>query len=384
MSYRVDAPKARPGKWYLIKEEWEKGKRRDRRIPKDQYLAHGFLPSITAEEAKAKASQLNKQTQIAKKEERKKVRTLARSKRLADIECAYLPPAECTEFEEMLRKRFGGLNPEATRYLKVLSHWAFVKRMLKDLTDKGDAREPSHWSREPYIFYNYFQENRISPSYVVKVIRILNQWGDWQCSRAGKYFRNVECPRGRVRSDIEDSFRHFKGRSTESEPLTFEILEKARASFTVPGQFEFLYVAIAFGLRPSEVERLADRSTWEVYRDKRGGVDVLRVYQGKLRSISRDKRYKRIPVILPEQRKALELIHIGNLKRPLTKTLKKAFKERVTLYGPRKGFLRMMLDAGQDYVQVSRWLGHKTIDTTARHYEDDTVEVKPIPEKVVA
>jgi hypothetical protein len=245
MSFRVNVQEKRH--WSVIQEEWVDGKRKDKRVPKSDLLTHGFRPEMTIEEAKARARQLNSQNALQKQDARRKTAALERRKQASRIMSAYLPERECEDFERVsLFKRFARNNPESPRYLKALSHWGYVQRMIADLTAKGLARDPSNWADEAADFYSYFVERSTSPKYVPKIIRMLNLWGAYQCKKHSKAFLEVDCPRGHDRGDIEDAYYKLKGRGKESEPLKPEMLEKARPHLTVPGQYAWLYVSLFF------------------------------------------------------------------------------------------------------------------------------------------
>lgn len=375
MGYRVNC-QTRNGRttWGVIFEEWKNNERHDRRVRKHELLSHGFRPDMTVEEAKAWAASQNAKEGIEKRDQRKHLAAQARLEKTKRIECAYLPPGDCEEFETTkLYRRFARNNPDSQRYKKIMSHWRYVQTMIAELTGKGIATDPQRWAEDTEDFYNYFAAKKTSPSYAIKVIRILNMWGAFYGRKHGMMVEAVECPRGFNRSEIEDAYIGAKGRGTESDPLTPEMLENCKSKLTVSGQYEWLFVGCWLGLRPSEIDKLADRDSWDTYYDAKSRVNVLRIYQGKLKNVSRDKRFKLIPIVYPEQKKALAMIQKGGLDRPLGKTLHKVFKGHVTLYGPRKGFFDTMVDRGEDPRDVSDWLGHRSDETTRRHYQNKQI-----------
>jgi hypothetical protein len=99
------------------------------------------------------------------------------------------------------------------------------------------------------------------------------------------------------------------------------------------------------------------------------GSSVLWIYQEKLVSVPPRYRWKLLPVFLPEQEAGLTLIERGEFKRPLVKTVKRHFGSRVTLYGGRKGFSDLMLSLGQDFINISQWMGHSSIQRTWKSYK---------------
>ena len=95
---------------------------------------------------------------------------------------------------------------------------------------------------------------------------------------------------------------------------------------------------------------------------------MLCVQQTKLINLPEEEQWKSIPILYPEQRIAVEFIRAGNLEKPLPKTLKRYTLGNHHLYAGRKGFGPLMWGRGHDVVEVSSWLGHKSIDRTYRDY----------------
>ena len=86
--------------------------------------------------------------------------------------------------------------------------------------------------------------------------------------------------------------------------------------------YNWLLVSIWFGLRPIEIDNLKSPQgkLWDLVEES--GYMVLKVYQSKLSNLDRDKRWKYVPCLFPEQENLIELIQEGNFKRPLSKTIK--------------------------------------------------------------
>jgi integrase len=149
------------------------------------------------------------------------------------------------------------------------------------------------------------------------------------------------------------------------------MLDKYKSGFTVEGNYNWLLISIWFGLRPTEIDSLRKIASWRIEKDKDLGIDVLWIYQSKLTSIEREKRWKPLPIIFPEQKLAVEIIKSGSFKRPLAKTLKKIFlNKRITCYAGRKGFIDLMLARNQRLEDISSWLGHQDIAITWRKYRN--------------
>jgi integrase len=366
MSYWITV---RKNKWYVTHRRYEDGAKIDKRIPTQSLTTIGFSSSMTIDEAKVRAASLNAQTAYNKAEEKKKIRSISRVQKTERIKSAFLPEADCEQFEsQTLFKRFARRDLNSQRYKKALSHWAYVQKMIASV-----AMDPSDWSEKATSFYEYFQDQKTSPEYVSKLIRILNYWGHFTAKKHAKSFLPVAMPRGEDKQLIADIYYNSEGEGGPADPLNMPMLEKAQPQFTVPGHFEWLYISVAFGLRPSELDSLKIPGTWAIYWDSKNEVDVLKVYQPKLSSVSEQNRWKHIPIIYEEQKKARVLIDNGIFKRPLTKTLRKIFPVRITPYYGRKGFTDWMLDRGQDLQDIASFLGHQSLETTIRFYKQRNI-----------
>lgn len=104
--------------------------------------------------------------------------------------------------------------------------------------------------------------------------------------------------------------------------------------------------------------------------DRTNKVSVLRVYQSKLKMLSKDYRWKTIPIHSKRQQMAVELIKSGEFERPLTKSIKRIIGDQFDTYSPRKGFTDMMLNEGWELEDISVFMGHSSIETTWRHYKN--------------
>jgi integrase len=79
---------------------------------------------------------------------------------------------------------------------------------------------------------------------------------------------------------------------------------------------------------------------------------------------------KPIPLWHEGQKRCLEIIASGNFRRPLAKTMAHHFGERTNCYAGRKGFVDLMRSLGQDFEDISQWLGHQSVDMTWKHYRN--------------
>jgi len=348
--------------WRILYETFPKGKKQQRHIPKQEWPAHGFQEGITFEDAKDVAKQINAHKWLKYQDERNnKIR--ARLRKEDKERCALLPVKYDQAFEhEVLLKRMSG-GRQNDRFRQELSYWRAGKRLIR-----STKLHPSEWSDQPEILWHYFIKKGSSPSHVQKILRRLNLWGQFFCKRTNKPFLEVKYPRGTWGGRIWNSFYKKRPGGLKSKPLEPQHLEHAKSDL-MPEHYNWLYIALWFGLRPSEVDGLKNGLKWTV--TKQGGIQVLSVDQPKLIAVDPEERFKLIPLIVPQQTKALEIIQSQNFKRPGRKVILKHLGERVTTYCGRKGFTDYMIDnAKKDVTAVASWLGHSDIKTTLKHYKN--------------
>jgi hypothetical protein len=362
MGYRVNTRKKKDGSvyWRLIVESWENNERSDAHVPSDQMLAHGFLPSMTVEEAKARAKQLNAQGKL----ERQKQRALAGLKQRELVRSAHLPEPLLQEFEKYLQKRVD-IGPNGpSKWKKAQYHWAYAQRVVQSID-----MPPSRWEEEAPSIYNYFIKKKTSRFYVSKVMSVLNLWGRFLARKTGQSYIDIPSPNNYYKQLIVDAHADSGKKSKESAPLTPEMLETARERLK-PEHYNWLYLSVWFGLRTGEVDGLGKPGRSRLDLKDPCGHPVLWVYQTKLvgGGVSREDRWKAIPCFRPEQLAALDLI--GKHKRPLVKTVQKHIATDVNLHGGRKGFQDLMEKLGREFTELSAWLGHQSLNMTWGPYRN--------------
>jgi hypothetical protein len=355
MGYRV--PKTPHSRGWKLHYEWfDAGVRKTRGIPEEEWGRLGIAPTMTREQVKAVADQLNAQEGLKRIEQRRAgIRERFRAEDLA--QAAFFPKAELEEFER--ERVFRRTNQNS--HDKVAVYWRVAKRMLERL-----RLEPAEYADKATRFYDYFAERGYSPAYIQKLLYLVNTWGAVYCKKRKQFFEKLPAPKHSERTKIVKANRKKAVRQGNrvSEPLSFELLE-SRASQLTKEQYNWLYVAIAFGLRPGEVDALHGEHPCRIGK-LQDGTHVIEVYQSKLESaeLSEDFLWKQIPCFLPQQRRALTLIQSGKLEAPSLKILKSRFGAGYTLYCGRNNFIPMMFAAGKPMEQVSLWMGHKTIERT--------------------
>lgn len=356
--------KIRDTGWSLMEQKSINGKRVQSTVPKMAYETFGFRADMSLAEAQKRVSKLNEQRTFERNSD--PVAVAKRVEKLKVTSKVYLPEDMVEKMEERLfDNQFGS----AKNQKKLASHWRTVQLMIKEL-----RLEPHNYSKNKEKFYRYFLDKEISYDYSRKLIRILNMWGELLCQEQGRYFQAVPNPQGLVREKINDTYSESENFQGESDPLTPMILESAREKFEkLSGQYEWLFISVWFGLRPSEIDAIAKKksTTFKIVHDKKLKVDILWIYQSKLVTIAKEKRWKGIPVIFPEQKKALQFIKDCELKRPLTKVIQRYTRnDQITTYGGRKGFTDLMLSKGQQLEDISMWMGHQSIEMTWQKYKN--------------
>jgi integrase len=359
--------------WQVVFEDRRKDRPgnipREQPIHRDQLIALGIEDTDTFERVKETCHHLNSKANLEKKNERVRVKALARENHEYLIQSIFLPEIDVRAFEEkILFKRFAG-DEAAAKLQRLTSHWKFTQRLIDHL-----EIEPKDYADESFQIYRYFIQQKISPAYSVKILRILNAWGQFFTKRhGGTGIEEVKMPRGKQRQDIVRAYQNKDGYKGEADPLTTSELD-AKAKHLLDYNYNWLYLSVWLGLRPEEVDLLKDKKTWRIERDADGTTPILWVFQSKLTGVEEAKAWKPIPLIHPNQVTCLEIIHVGNFKRPLNKTLRKVFPDqRITGYSGRKGFTDLMQDLGQALEEISIWMGHHSIETTWKHYKQKQV-----------
>lgn len=338
--------------------------RKQERVDDKAFRDLGFKTTMSVSDAKTHCSQLNKDRSLT----RSKIRVAA--KRVTEIQTLneiLFPQNRIDEFQMLLEtENFG-----STAHLhKQFSHFQFIQKMCNAL-----RIQPQEYSQNAKRIYKYFISKKISASYSERLVKVLNRWGFFSSKQSDTFYQPVEVPKGREKSAIADAQLTKKGTETalgvrtESLPLTLELLGKSKLKLSAD-QYNWLFLSVWLGLRPSEVDGLVNEKCFAVEFDLKQGIKVLRVYQPKLKSIASSKRWKRIPIIFPEQEMCLEIIKDQKFKKPLNKTVRKYVAKGVTLYGGRKAFVDLMLARGQALESVSLWLGHRDLATTWKYYKD--------------
>lgn len=340
--------------WSLMEQWFKDGKREQKTVPKDAYSNFGLSPTNTLEEARARVSNLNKKKSI---DAHKAAGAARRAEFEASVSAVFMDPTQAAEFKRRLIDSSFSKSDK-----KLISHWHTIQKVITEL-----QLEPHEFADEGNRILKLFRSRRYSPDYIQKLIRVLNLFGSFVCKGQGRHYEPIQKPRGHVRESLADAYQSKEGsRAGGSKPLTPKLLTDKKSEFTVPGQYEWVFVSFWFGLRPIEVTS----KDWKVEVEP-DGTQILWVYQSKLTSVPKDRRWKLIPILYEEQKQALAFLQLGSVKRPLCKTIVSIFGKGFGLYAGRKGFADEMEKVRKhSIVHVSTWLGHATLDRTMKNYRN--------------
>ncbi|MBI1859552.1 MAG: hypothetical protein HYR96_01370 [Deltaproteobacteria bacterium] len=247
------------------RKEWD--------IPQIKWQPLGFHSNMTLEIARARAKQLNAQLELRLQEERRK----AIDEKFASLETetrAVLPEIFKDEFElRFISSRYD--DPKWQR--RMMTSWRATQRMLIEI-----QLDPMHWFDENTRFYDYFHSHRFSFSYIRKILIFTNMWGQFLSRKLGQSFTKVPQPRGKEKARLLDAyFAKCGGSSNQSDPITPQQLEKARADFKEEN-YNWLFLSVWLGLRPQEVDQLKQKEMVRIQR----GIGVGTFYGSSKQSSS--------------------------------------------------------------------------------------------------
>jgi integrase len=347
---------------FRITQEIWTPKRSTTVVKREAYQAIGLRFDMTFEEALERVKQINLQSQV----ESKKI--AASAKRVSDqklIDKAYLPKTYVQSFEEDMKDNYSD-NPE--RLETLTQHWLTSKIIISEL-----KLDPKDFYTERNKIFNHYRKKKWSADYIRKLTAMLNLWGYHYSRKTNGFFQAI--PR-LTPSQVErqvNAREDLSDRRTAADPLKWNDLKNVKSTFENEGlemQWNWLFIGLFFGLRPKEIDSLHKETSWKIEKSAVNRVDVLMVYQTKLSSLSKDKRWKPIPLFFDEQKEAFEIIKSGYFKRPLNKTIQRLIEGQIETYSPRKGFVDLMLERGFGLEDISTFLGHSDINMTWKHYKD--------------
>ncbi len=357
--------RARKSGWSLYHQTFKNNKKTDTLVNPLAFIELGFIFTWNLEEARKRSSILNKEKTLHQAKARNAASVLDR---IVTVDSLLFPEETIRLFLERTERE-----NEGTEYhlKKVFSHFLKVQRLCKDL-----EMLPHQYKENEKLIYKWFASQKVSLDYTQKLIALLNKWGTFVSRKDGRFFEPIAPVRGLSRQRIRESHEDKKGVRTESEVISPDMLELKKTKLSQEN-YNFLYITVWFGLRPFELKSIKNIDV----RRNTEGLEFLVVYQSKLVTLEKSKRYKAIPILLKEQKKGLEIITSGKLKAPIYKKMREVFGEGYGLYAGRKGFADLMLNKGYAIEDISLWLGHSSIETTWSHYKNKNVLSLPSPKK---
>ena len=370
MGLKIRANKDRKGiyRGFYVSEEFFKPHRHTKYIPKPLWPTLGFSPEMSLEEARARASQLNR---IRARETRSQAGAARRAEDLKLVHRLYLPETLLTEFESRILSELAFKNEK--RLVTFRSRWSSCKKVILKL-----EVEPKDFFDRQALFFLEFRDRRYSLDYISKLVRLLNEWGEFYGKKTNSFFRALpNRPKsGAQVEEIINAREGKKGVRSEANPLTTELLASTEATMKHNGlsaQWRWLFAALWLGLRPTEADSITpskNGALWKIEFDAEKKCEILKVFQTKLIRVKRDRRWKPIALLFPEQRQAVEWLSSGQCQRPLAKTVRRYFGDGFDSYSPRKGATDLFLSLGYELPDASIQLGHLDLNTTWRIYKD--------------
>lgn len=352
--------------WRVMVRTYGNGGEKTKTVPKIAWAELGFHASMTMDQAKARAKQLNAQATI----ERNKSASVARiAQRISGDDLshsAFIPSDLNQKFLEVLDENISGKAAQE----KARSRWASIKKMIITLQLK-----PENYSDKQKVIFGYFETRKYSLDYIKRLLFILNLYGRTVSKLRGQFYEKVPNPRRVDASRINKAYFNSKNYKGPSDPLTPQILNGLREKLE-PKQWNWLHCTLWLGLRPSELTViLKGRNDKRWYLAEHEGVDVLMVFQEKLTThLPDDKCWKPIVLYYQEQRDAYATLLKGEATKPLNKTIQRYTTGAgyFTTYCGRKGFTDLMLGKGQSLEDIAQWMGHTSIQMTWSKYKSRT------------
>lgn len=340
----------------ILFESWDDGIKTKRHVKKQEWSSLGIQHHFSIEDARKTVQVLNSEQRILTSEKKRNRLELKRAKENS-IENAYLPPLYVKAFEKEIMK---GKNLRD-------DHWESAKRVIRAVNVK-----PEDWYFLSHLFYNYFAQKGYSLDYSNRLRRILNEWGRFYSRKKNAFWESIPAPRGKFANKIRDEYQKKTNGGRFRARLSLELLRKNKSSLNL-SEYNWLLISVAFGLRPEEINKsLKTPGKWGFKNN------ALYVYQYKLERTEPNpkRRWKKIDIHFEHQREARKVIMAGKFHHPSRRKLRQVFGEKMTYYGGRKEFFPFMKKQFDAYT-VSSWLGHRSLETSRRYYDDPEEDSLP-------
>ena len=333
----------------IIYEKWVDSKPTKRHVKQAEWPNLGFSLSMTLEQARAIARSLNANLKISKLEERRNRLEVRREKDNLE-KCAYLPDVYVLQFEKDI------VDGKDLR----IDHWESAKKVIRIVN-----LNTTDWYFLSHKFYSHFEKLGYSIDYSNRIRRLLNEWGRFLSRQKNSFWQDIPAPRGKFANRIREAYEKKTNGGRYRARLSMVKLQSAK-SLLSKAEFNWLLISVAFGLRPEEINK-------SLKIDGRWGFkeNSLFVYQYKLERVEPNakRRWKKIDIKFPHQKEAIKAIMSGDFSPPSRRTLRTVFGEKTTYYSGRKEFFPFMKKHFDAYT-VSAWLGHRSLETARRYYDD--------------
>lgn len=345
--------------WVTVIQEYNRGEKKQRSLTDEEYQVFAINRKWTINEAKHHIRQLN---QLNKIDTQKKSRAARHASLLKVQTSLYINEALATKFQEYLIENVLSGDLERAEKNKILIHWQTAQKIISVL-----QLLPEQYGQNAGRFVSYFVKQEFSPDYCIKLLKVINHFGEFCGQYQNQFYKPVKFNRTQAQQ-IRDKYLAARSYRGPSDRLTPEMLESKKTLLS-EANYRWLYLTVWLGLRPMEADKISDpKFGHKLEIDKKRKIKFIHVYQSKLKSVAEEKRWKFIPLIFDEQQCIPEMMALP-LKRPTNKVLRKAFGPLIRGYAGRKNFTDLMLDRGRKIEEISSWLGHSTIDTTWKFYK---------------
>ncbi len=327
-------------------------------VPMSEWHRHGFDSSMTYEQAREHLKSINSQVKLRDSQEFR-----ARAKYIKDKEhdevakSAYLPKYLVDEFEKKLRDDSFAEDYDKS---KTYFHWRTTLRLISAL-----EIDPVNWHDNKRTIIKKLEG--YAPSTIKKTLHFLNAYGSFYCKKMGKYYEKVQAPKGVEVGRISDKYLDKTGGTTkEAKGISLAVMAKLlRSDDMTDDQKNWCIVCLGFAVRPIEMDSVLERDSDKVIT----GKNSVKIYQSKLTSLPRNKRYKEVMITHPFQKDALSIYKADMpLVKPTIVMIRKVLGDEYGLYSFRKGYTDIMITLGESIERISMDLGHNSIETTWKSY----------------
>lgn len=347
------------------------------KIDEAVFYLFGLSPDMDATKAKEVLKEFRGRNKASRLAVAKQARTFERYKNARTINRSLFPENLVSLFERKITEENFGSHKHLEKKFYI---FATVQEIMNEL-----ELTPEIYAENARRIFKYFVDNQYSLNYCQKLISIMNEWGKFATARGSGYYKVIPQPKGNAREKINDASSNKNGVRKEAIPMTQDLLNQIIGLNQLhPREINFLKATFYLGLRPEELMKSIQGGKHYSKVQHISGIEVVSIYQEKLKGVKEDKRTKHIPIKWDEQKEAVKIIEdyttqIPTFKKPTYKALKKVARalncnsgnKALGLYSGRKGFTNWCFEKGEtDFVGVASWMGHLDTSTTYAIYLD--------------